>query len=771
MDSNKEQQHASTVSIFEGFNKPIEDKGLLQILTDIREGLYKDGVEKVRSAFKLEGKEIADKLKRQLLAFTPCALFRGGRKIEFLISYSQFLVLDLDDLNELLEPTFANIASCPITYSCFRSPGGNGLKILVEVTSHREHHDHAFGQVANYFEKLLQVSIDRSGKDITRLCFMSYDPAIYINPQHQKFEVDISVPILSAPVQEAGQGVPLIPQQSLATVSNKKHCKDLFQKCIAFTDKKMLYHEGNRNNYIHLLACNANRNGIPELETQSLISQSFDLDPTEINSIIKGVFKRNTHQSGNFKLEEGKEKIKGDINEISRPVENTIIDKNPQADLLNMPCIPEAIFSNLPELLIKGTLVFNTSRERDIFLTGAITILSGCVPNVEGIYDQRTVYSNLNCFIISPAASGKSALVLAKALGQAYHNRLLKESREALKRYNAELQLYKSNLQKRKKGDAAFEEEPQRPLFKILFIPGNSSSAAVIRHLMDGDEKGIFCETEADTMGNSLKQDWGGYSDLLRKAFQHESISYSRKTNQEFLEIHKPRLSVALSGTPSQVQGLIKSAEDGLFSRFIFYTFKVIPEWRDVSPNQNKPNLTQHFEILSNMVLEMVDFLERYPTSFDLNIRQWEVHNQKCTRWLKEMHVFVSEEATSSVKRLGLIVFRIAMVLSALRKFENGDTSQHIVCEDVDFETAFSLADVFLQHAIYMFHKLPKTESISDLKLKRFYTALPSHFQRKEAVETGKNIQVEERTTDKYLSLLLKEDFLTQAQYGHYSKN
>ena len=763
MDSNKEQQPASTVSIFEGFNKPIEGKELLQILMDIREGLYKDGVEKVRYAFKQEGKEIADKLKKQLLAFTPCALFKGGRKMEYIVSYSQFLVLDLDDLNESLEPTFANIASCPYIYSCFRSPSGNGLKILVEVTSQRVHHDHAFGQVANYFERLLQVAIDRSGKDITRLCFMSYDPLIYINPRHQKFEVDISVSIHAAPVQEAGQGVPLIPQQSLATVGNEKHSEDLFQECIAFTNKKMLYREGNRNNYIHLLACNANRNGIPELETQSLISQSFDLDPKEINSIIKGVFKRNTHQSGNSKFEE--------IDETTRPVENTIIDKSPQADLLNMPCVPEAIFCNLPELLNKGAQVFNTSRERDIFLTGAITILSGCVPNVEGIYDQRTVYPNLNCFIISPAASGKSALVLAKALGQAYHNRLLKESREALKRYNAELQLHKSNLQKRKKGDATFEEEPQRPLFKILFIPGNSSSAAVIRHLMDGDEKGIFCETEADTMGNSLKQDWGGYSDLLRKAFQHESISYSRKTNQEFLEIHKPRLSVALSGTPSQVQGLIKSAEDGLFSRFIFYTFKVIPEWRDVSPNQHKPNLTQHFEMLSNMVLEMVDFLERYPTSFDLTLRQWEVHNQKCARWLKEMHVFVSEEATSSVKRLGLIVFRIAMVLSALRKFENGDTSQPIVCEDADFETAFSLAEVFLQHAIYMFHKLPKTESISDHKLKRFYTALPSQFQRKEAVETGKSIQIEERTTDKYLSLLLKEEFLTQAHYGHYSKN
>jgi hypothetical protein len=117
-------------------------------------------------------------------------------------------------------------------------------------------------------------------------------------------------------------------------------------------------------------------------------------------------------------------------------------------------------------------------------------------------------------------------------------------------------------------------ELPQEPNYKILYIPANISSAMVIQHLKEGNERGIFCETEADSMGNTLKQDWGGYSDLLRKAFHHEPISYSRKTNKEFVEIDNPCLSVALSGTPGQVENLIKSSEDGLFSRFIFYSFK-----------------------------------------------------------------------------------------------------------------------------------------------------------------------------------------------------
>jgi hypothetical protein len=134
------------------------------------------------------------------------------------------------------------------------------------------------------------------------------------------------------------------------------------------------------------------------------------------------------------------------------------------------------------------------------------------------------------------------------------------------------------------------------------------------------------------------------------------------------------------------------------------------------------------------------------------------------------MHVFVSEEATSSVKRLGLIVFRMAMVLTALRKFENGDTTQYLTCDDTDFEISFSLAEVYRQHAVYMFQKLPRTEKISDLRLKKFYDALPVEFQRKQAVEIGKTIPIEERSADRHLSLLLKEGFLIKSDYGHYFK-
>jgi len=78
---------------------------------------------------------------------------------------------------------------------------------------------------------------------------------------------------------------------------------------------------------------------------------------------------------------------------------------------------------------------------------------------------------------------------------------------------------------------------------------------------------------------------------MLRVSFHHERLSSSCKGNNEFTKVNAPSLSIALSGIPYPVRGLIATSEDGLFSRFIFYAFKVEQKWKDVSLNANNINL------------------------------------------------------------------------------------------------------------------------------------------------------------------------------------
>jgi hypothetical protein len=441
--------------------------------------------------------------------------------------------------------------------------------------------------------------------------------------------------------------------------------------------------------------------------------------------------------------------------------------------LLNTPYIPIELYSQLPDLLQRACKPFKHAREKDLFITGALTILSGCMSSVSGLYDQRMVNSNLFSFIIAPAASGKGALSFAKELGMTCHRNIVLESKENLRIFQVALDQYKAaKRSKSKEGSAVDADPPIKPKFKVLFIPANSSSAAVIGHLEQSDGIGIICETEADTMANSLKADWGGYSDLLRKAFHHEPVTYSRKTNDEFVEVERPRIAIALSGTPSQVQGLIGSAEDGLFSRFIFYTFRVKPIWRDVSPS-GKVNLTEYFNLLSQDVERMVNFLEMSPTTFDLTPEQWQFLNSKFDFWLREVTVFICEDASSTVKRLALIVFRLAMILSAIRKFEDGVLDKEIQCTDNDFHTAFSLAEVYKEHALLMFAALPKSSEIKlDPQKQKFFDALPTDtaFTRHEAVEIGASIGIRERTIGKYLNNFLGSFLEQPLKYGPYLK-
>ena len=181
----------------------------------------------------------------------------------------------------------------------------------------------------------------------------------------------------------------------------------------------------------------------------------------------------------------------------------------------------------MPPILKTGAAAFVEPRERDVFLTGALTILSGCMPNVTGVYGRRTVYPHLFCFILAPAASGKGALQSSKELADKYHTEILKNSLEQKKEYNKKLEEVKHAKRFKKKEDKSVEEIPEEPPFKVVFIPANTSNAKIIQHLQCNNGSGIICETEADTLGQTFKNDWGS---CHRKAF----LSWARIENKTF---------------------------------------------------------------------------------------------------------------------------------------------------------------------------------------------------------------------------------------------
>ena len=742
------------VSTYIDFKTKLEDKSIFNIFQDIKNGKYESEINSIRYAMHSGKEKLADELKSKLLGFTTSGTFGKQRKSEFINNYTQIINLDFDHIPlKELHSLIAKINDCKFTLASFISPRGEGIKVFIKINSNADKHALAYSQVASFYKERTGYDFDRKCKDITRLCFVSFDPELYLNEKATVFEVK--------------DEIKAIPKTQIIQQIQPQSSDDLLDKCLKFTEQKEQYQNGNRNNFIHLFASNGNRFGINEADTLDFCINNFDLEEAEIKTAVNSAYKNQSTDFAKFakfaNLQTIETITKKDV--VAKPIEEE------EDYLKHTPLIPQSVYDNLPPILFESCQAFKEAREKDVFLTGALAILSGCLPNVSGLYSGSIVYPSLFSFILAPAASGKGALKFAKALADKYHDFTLATSIDEKKRYEENLAAYKMLKSKGKLEEG--QAMPMAPKFKVVYIPANTSNAKIIQHLDCNEGEGIICETEADTLGQTFKNEWGSYSDMLRKSFHHEKISVSRKTEGEFVEVNNPQLSVALSGTPKQVFNIIASAEDGLFSRFIFYVFKTDAVWLDPSPKGNPINLTDYFKTQSNEVFKMVEYFERDELILQLSDEQWNKFNPTFSTYLQQINTFVSEDALSVVKRLGIILYRFCMLFTAIRKFKANDYHKEIFCSDIDFETALSLIKVYLQHSIIMFENLPKQGEQSVFKSgqnkKLFFEALPNNFQRKEAIEIAKSFNISERSVGTFLKSCLGK-FLEQPEYGFYRK-
>jgi hypothetical protein len=643
-------------TIFKNFTIPVEKKSLLLIGKDIISDKYKTEVEEIRNLIAQGNKAEADNKKKQLLAFTPSAVFTEKRQMPFLEMYSGFVHLDFDKLTpEQLQTAFAIISKISYTSLCFISPSGNGLKVFVEVSTELEHHDIAYLQVQKYYEDATGLKADPSCKDVTRLCFMSHDPNAYRTIQNEKFIVALPQFIQEQQSQTPTAIAPVVPIEQAEP--EDLNITFLFNQQIQFTNQKASYTDGNRNNYIYLLASNCNRVGLSQSDTEILCTQHFDLSEREIKTAVNSAYSHHTQEHKKFEP-----KQKATDQEETQPEEQ-------------MPTLPDAVFDTIPEFLKHITQVATTKEERDILLLGSLVTLSVAFPKLIGKYGDNPVNTNLFIFISAKASAGKGILIHCRKLVEPIHLALRNQAKIMKQQFEVDMQEYNAN-----KGKDANTEKPQKPPQKMLFIPANNSATGFLEILGDSDKRGLIFETEGDTLAKAFKSDYGDFSDGFRNAFQHEPISYYRRTDKEYVEIDRPCLSALLSGTPKQITTLIPNAENGLFSRFMFYVMNMKLIWKDVFASKTENGLDVHFEKLGNEFYSLYQTLQANPdVHFSLTPSQQLQFNQFFEK-MQTLYVNIQEEEIiSSVRRLGLIAFRIMMIFSALRIMEDGNIEQTFI--------------------------------------------------------------------------------------------
>ena len=296
-------------NIFLDFYRIIAEMTEEEIVSAIGSPKYRNTVESVRRIFLEQGEKAANEEKKKLPSVTFSANYRGGRSNATLVKYLGYIVIDIDHLSkEELARILQTVRACSYTRIAFISPKGMGLKIIAHtqrpdgtlpdtIQEIEDFHNAAYNKVASFYSQLCQTEIDTSGQDVGRTCLLSYDPGIYFNRDATPFIVE--QPPLFYKTQKKKKKTPGRKKQetdnnpvSEETALNyhSSHAS-LMVTLNYYHNKSEKYTEGNRNNYLHHLACKYNRHGIPEQEAAAFIKSLFtDLPAEETDSLIASAY-------------------------------------------------------------------------------------------------------------------------------------------------------------------------------------------------------------------------------------------------------------------------------------------------------------------------------------------------------------------------------------------------------------------------------------------------------------------------------------------------
>jgi hypothetical protein len=174
---------------------------------------------------------------------------------------------------------------------------------------------------------------------------------------------------------------------------------------------------------------------------------------------------------------------------------------------------------------------------------------------------------------------------------------------------------------------------------------------------------------------------------------------------------------------------------------------------------------------------------------FTLTTDQQRQFNAFFTQTQEEYAALFGDDIIASVRRLGLILFRFAMILTVLRQMDDGafplpsgNEEGHrpesiLVCADADFATALAMVKVLLQHSAAVFQTLPRHDFYkprghrnTNDRRQAFFAALPDVFDRAAYLKAAASLSVSEKTAERYISDLCKSGLLSHPAIDKYLK-
>ena len=448
-----------------------------------------------------------------------------------------------------------------------------------------------------------------------------------------------------------------------------------------------------------------------------------------------------------------------------------------------LPTFPEA---DWPKILLLIMSYATSPTQRDVMLIGALTAIGASMERyVRCPYAGKLQSPCLQSFIVDPSASGKGILSLIRLLVEPIHDEIRQQVATEVKAYKKEKAAYDVMGKERSKVEA-----PQMPKNRMFLISGNNTGTGILQNIMDANGTGLICETEADTISAAIGSEYGHWSDTLRKAFDHDRLSYNRRTDQEYREVKKSYLSVLLSGTPAQVKPLIPSTENGLFSRQLFYYMHGIWAWI----NQFESGEADLEAIFTDIGLEWKKQLDLMKTHGVHTLRLTDEQKQEFNTLFSDLFfrsgLGNDNVLRSSIARVAVNTCRIMAEVAMIRALECDqpyqfkNSSIHLLTPDKeiatdnikdgiitrwdvtitaeDFKAVLELVTPLYRHATHILSFLPSTEVKHRANADRdaLFEAMGNQFTRAQLSEQATIMKIKPNTALSWLNRLIKKGLL-----------
>lgn len=288
----------------------------------IKTGKYADLIKQIRRE---KDKSARNELKKNLPAICFSGTFQK-RADDAIIEHSGLICLDFDgyktkrEMNEFKD----SLKEDAYVMAAFVSPSGDGLKVIIKIPADIENHKRYFDALEKHFNC---PEFDVTSKNISRVCYESYDPDIHINVESDVWET-----------LSEEESKPLDTKSVRTTIALRDENK-IIDRLMRWWNKDYGLVEGQRNNNVFVLAAAFNDFGISKSLAEYVIlqMQSRDFTESEIRTTIDSAYRNKAAHGTKFYEDES------EVHRIKSKIVNGASSVQIKKDLLDLDVAEEDV--------------------------------------------------------------------------------------------------------------------------------------------------------------------------------------------------------------------------------------------------------------------------------------------------------------------------------------------------------------------------------------------------------------------------------------------